>query len=171
MRTVRCAALVVAVSLVLSGPGPALAHDKGPRDYNKGQVYCPSRALVVGNVVVPSGRCYILAVVRDGRGTFLAFLHPRAKVPDHPVRLDSGEGRKIQAQIVYLVPVQAGLAVVTIPLNTIQLVRIQERHEHDDEDDDDDEQDADGKIKTEKVVLVITGVPVPNLTVTFVVRF
>lgn len=136
-------------------------------------MYCPSQVLVVGAIVVQSGRCYVLAFFRDGRGTFLAFLNPRVKVPNRRVHLGSDEGRKIRAQIVYLVPVQAtGLTVVMMPLNTIQLVQVQERHEHgDDEEDDEDEDDDHRKVREERVVLVITGVPAPNLTVTFVIRF
>jgi|GEM_PF-1043311 len=175
MRTIRLAALIVAVFLVVSLPGSVFAHDKRPKDYKKGQLYCPSQVLVVGTIVVQPGRCYVLAFFRDGRGTFLAFLNPKVKVPSRRVHLDSDEGRKIRAQIVYLVPVQAtGLAVVTMPLNTIQLVQVQERHEHDDDDDEDDDDDDDDdhrKAREERVVLVITGVPAPNLTVTFVIRF
>lgn len=172
MRIIRFAALFVAVFLVLSVPGSAFADHKRPKHYKKGQIYCPSRVLVVGNVVVQSGRCYVLAVVRDGSGTFLAFVNPKVKVPARRVRLDSDRGRKIKAQIIYLVPIQAtGFAAVSIPLNTIQLVQIQERHEHDDDDDDEDDEDDNRKKGKEKVVLVISGVPIPNLTVTFVVRF
>lgn len=172
MLTIRFTALIVAVFLVFSLPGSAFADHKRPKEYKKGQIYCPSQVLVVGNVVVQSGRCYVLAVVRDGRGTFLAFVNPKVKLHARRVRLESDEGRKIRAQIIYLVPIQAtGFAAVSIPLNTIQLVQIQERHEHDDDDDDDDDEDEDGKKSTDKVVLVITGVPIPNLTVTFVVKF
>lgn len=173
MRIIRLAAFVL--MLVLSASGPALADHKGTKEYKKGQVFCPSQVLVVGNVVVQSGRCYVLAVLRDSRGTFLAFVHPSAKMPTRVVRLDSDRGRKISAQIIYLVPIQAtGLAVVTIPVNTIRLVQARETRKHDDDDDDeddDDDDDRDRKQGSEQVVLVITGVPIPNLTVTFVIRF
>ena len=167
MRLIRLAALVLIVMLAASGP--ALSHEKGPRHFKKGQAFCPAQVLIIGNVVVQSGRCYVLAVLRDGRGVFLAFVHPSAKIPATVVSLDSSHGRKIRGRIIHLVPIQAtGLAFIALPLNTIQLVQIQERHKHDDDDDDDD--DREGKDK-EQVVLVITGIPIPNLSVTFVVRF
>jgi len=171
MRTIRFTALLVAILLVLSLPGSVLANHKEPKEYQQGQIYCPNQVLVVGNIVVQSGGCYFLAVLRDSRGAFLAFINPKTTVPNRRIHLDSDEGRKIRAQIIYLVPIQAtGFAVISIPLNTIQLVQIQERHEHDEGDDDEDEHEGPTK-SPEQVVLVITGVPVPNLTVTFVIRF
>lgn len=162
MRRLQLIALALGALLVLSAPATGLAHDKKHKEYEKGQAFCPTHVLVVGNVVVQARRCYVLAVLRDGRATFLAFVDPVVKIPSgRVVRLDSEEGRKVKARIIYLVPLQAtGLAFVVIPVNTIQLVQVREE----DEDEDDDH---DGK----KVVLVVTGLPLPNLMVTFVVRF
>lgn len=175
MRTIQFTAIFIAGFLALSLAGPAYADHKRPKHYQKGQVYCPTQVMVVGKVVVQPGRCYVLAVVRDGRGTFLAFVNPKIKVHSRRVRLDSDEGRKIRGQIIFQAPLEAtGLAVMTIPLNTVQLVQIQERHEHDrdDDDDDDDDRKREGRRKDkEKVTLVVTGVPIPNLSVTFVVNF
>lgn len=171
MRIIRLAAFSLMLLLVASGS--ALGHHKASKEFKKGQVFCPSQVLVVGNVIVRSGRCYVLAVLRDGRGTFLAFVHPSAKIPAKVVSLDSSHGRKIRGKIIHLVPIQTtGLAFIALPLNTIQLVQIQERRGHDDDDDDDDDDDRKGKNKgKDEVVLVITGMPIPNLSVTFVIRF
>lgn len=158
---------VLAGALVVTA-GPVGAGDRGSKEYKKGQAFCPAHVLVVGNVIVQPGRCYVLAVLRDGNGTFLAFLHPSAKVPNKTLKLSSDDGREIRSKIVYLVPIQAtGLSAVVIPVNTIQLVRIHEEDRHEEEDEDNQE-DQQGK---DRVVLVITGIPVPNLSVTFVVRF
>lgn len=171
MRRIRFSALLVALILVLSIPAVVSADHKRSREYKRGQIYCPSQALVVRNIVVQSGHCYVLAVVRDGRGTFLAFVNPKVKVSARRVHQDSKDGRKIKAHIIHLVPIEStGFASVSIPLNTIQLVQVQERHEHNRNDDDDDE-DGERKRDKEKVVLVVTGIPAPNLTVTFVVKF
>jgi len=175
MRIIQFIAIFIAVFLAVSIPGPAFADHKRPKHHQKGQVYCPTQVMVVGKVVVQPGRCYLLAVVRDGRGTFLAFVNPKVKIQSRRVHLDSDEGRKIRGQIIFQVPLAAtGLGVMTIPLNTVQLVQVQERYEHDkdDDDDDDDDRKREGRRKDkEKVTLVVTGVPIPNLSVTFVVNF
>ena len=88
MRLIRLAALVLIV--ILAASGPALGHEKGPKHFKKGQTFCPAQALIIGNVVVQSGRCYVLAVLRDGRGVFLAFVHPSAKIPATVVSLEIG---------------------------------------------------------------------------------
>lgn|SRR5574341_1272962 len=168
----RMALLAAAlVCLLVATAPPALADDKEPKEFKKGQAFCPTQVLVVGNVIVQSGRCYVLAILRDGRGTFLAFVHPSAEIPANKrITLSSDDGRKIRAKIIYLVPIQAtGLSAVVVPVNTIQLVQIREEHRHGDEDENEGEDHA--QDRQDRVVLIITGVPVPNLSVTFVVRF
>jgi microcompartment protein CcmK/EutM len=70
----------------------------------------------------------------------------------------------------------AGLSVVAIPMNTVQLVGIHEEDRHEEEGENNDDEHNNGENNnvgagTDKIVLVVTGVPVPNLSVTFVVRF
>ena len=166
---IRRLLVVILTGVLVATAGPLWAGGKGSKEYRKGQAFCPAHVLVVGNVIVQPGRCYVLAVLRDGHGTFLAFLHPSAEVHTNAtIRLSSDDGRKIQSKIVYLVPIQAaGLSAVVIPVNTIRLVQIHEEDRHEDEDEDNQE-NRQGK---DQVVLIITGIPVPNLSVTFVVRF
>jgi len=161
-------AAILACVLALTA-SPALADKKESKELKKGQAFCPTQLLAVGSVLVQPGRCYILAVLRDGRGTFLAFVHPSAKIPaNRTINLTADEGRKVKAKVIYLVPIQAtGLSAVVVPVNTIQLVQIREEHRHDD-DDDEDHDDRKGQ---DQVVLIITGIPIPNVSVTLVVRF
>ncbi len=169
MSRISLLTAILACMLAVTSPA-ALADDKGSKEFKKGQAFCPTQVLAVGNVIVQPGRCYVLAILRDSRGTFLAFVHPSAKIPANKrINLASDDGRKIRAKVIYLVPIQAtGLSAVVVPVNTIQLVQIREEHRHDEEDDD---EDHDGRKGQDQVVLIITGVPVPNLSVTFVIRF
>ncbi|OFX13584.1 MAG: hypothetical protein A2V59_00620 [Armatimonadetes bacterium RBG_19FT_COMBO_69_19] len=162
----RARILVLALILLLVAGVPAAARHKGAKAYKEGQVYCTAGALVMGPVVIQGGRCYLLGVYRDTRGTFLAFINPAVLVtPGQLIRLDSSAGHRLRAQIVYLVPIHmSGLVVAPIPVNTIQLVAIREEHRHEDEDDDDDR-------RGERTVLVIAGLPTPELSVTFILRF
>jgi len=162
----RARILALALILLLVAGVPAAAHHEGAKAYKEGQVYCTAGALVMGPVVIQGGRCYLLGVYRDTRGTFLAFINPAVLVtPGQLIRLDSSAGHRLRAQIVYLVPIHlSGLVVAPIPVNTIQLVAIREEHRHEDEDDDDDR-------RGERTVLVIAGLPTPELSVTFILRF
>lgn len=154
--------------LVLTA-GPSWAGEKRSKEFEKGEAFCPAHVLVVGNVIVQPGRCYLLAVLRDRRGTFLALLQPSAKIHGNDrIRLGGDDGERIRSKIVYLVPIQAtGFAGVVIPINTLQLVRIHEE----DRDEDEDEDQPEGQRGQAHVTLVIQGIPAPNLSVTFVVRF
>ena len=160
----RARVLVLALVLLLAVGTPAAA-DRKAKAYKEGQVYCTAGALVMGPVVIQGGRCYLLGVYRDTRGTFLAFINPAVLVtPGQLIRLDSSAGHRLRAQIVYLVPIHmSGLVVAPIPVNTIQLVAIREEHRHDDDDD--------GDPRSDRTVLVIAGMPTPELSVTFILRF
>ncbi|HET6946795.1 MAG TPA: hypothetical protein VFJ45_03200 [bacterium] len=161
----RARVLVLALIVLLAAGVPAAAHHKGAKAYREGQVYCTAGALVMGAVVIQGGRCYLLGVYRDTRGTFLAFINPAVLVtPGQLIRLDSSAGHRLRAQIAYLVPIHmSGLVAAPIPVNTVQLVAIREEYRHDDDDDDDP--------RRERTVLVIAGLPTPELSVTFVLRF
>lgn len=163
--------LAVLLTCMLAATAPVWAGGKESKEYRRGQAFCPSHMLVVGNVIVQPGRCYMLAVLRDRGGTFLAFLSPSAKIHGNErIRLSGDEGHEVRSKILYLVPIQAtGLSGVVIPMNSIQLVQIHEEDRHDEEGENEQEgQQGEGR---DHVVLVITGIPVPNLSVTFVVRF
>lgn len=118
-------ALVVLMVLAAAG-GVAYAKPAKPlkvKVYAQGQVYCPASVLVVGSLVIQAGRCYTLYVIRDTRGTFLAFAAPQAFIPPGQiVRLSTPAGAKAKAKIIYLVPIQTTAALV--PVNTMTLVAV-----------------------------------------------
>lgn len=134
----------------------------GPKDYSgakikpvkikhvrQGEFYCPPGVLVLGNVVIQSGRCYTLFVLRDLSGTYLAFGQPGIP-PGQLVRLNTPAGAKVRGRIFYLVPIHA--TAVLVPVNTITLVAVR------------------AEDFGPRVSVVLVGVPVPNVTVVFSVR-
>lgn len=119
--------------------------------YGQGQVFCPTTVLIAGGIVIQTGRCYTLYVIRDGRGTFLAFAQPQAFIPPGQiVRLSTPAGAKARAKIIYLVPIRT--TVVLLPVNTMTLVAVRVED------------------FGPQVAVVLTSVPAPNLTVVFQVR-
>lgn len=155
--------LIIALTAGLTLGASAAPGPKGPKDnpgggqgkpvkvkhYKQGELYCPTAVLVYGNVVIQSGRCYTLFVMRDPYGTYLAFGQPGIP-PGQLVRLNTPAGAKVRGRIFYLVPIHA--TAVLVPVNTITLVAVR----------------ADDYGPQVSVVLV--GVPVPNVTVVFNVR-
>jgi len=80
MRRIRMIAAMSLFVLALTSAGLAApANKQRTVTYAPGQQFCPSRVLVVGTVVVQPGRCYALFVLRDNRGTFLAFASRRRR--------------------------------------------------------------------------------------------
>jgi len=151
MRTVRVVAVaLLAVALVAPGVG-AGPKFRRVKHYRAGEMFCASHALVaVGNGVVIRERCYVVALLRDGRGTFLAFLDPGARIPPGQlVRLSTPAGAKLRGRIFYLVPVQAAVAV---PMDTLVVVPMRVEDEG------------------SRLVVVLSGPSQPNLTVVFNVR-
>lgn len=157
MRALRVAALLLVLVLTLCATvaaGPPKSKPAKPakiKVHAQGEVFCPAAALVFGNIVISSGRCYVVYVVRDSRGTFLAFAAPDAKIPPGQlVRLGTPAGAKLKGRIFYLVPIRTTAAV--LPLNSIRLVafRAEDYGPH--------------------LTLVVTNMPTPNLSITFVVR-
>lgn len=145
--------LVVLLSVALLG----LAADAKPakplkvKVYGQGQVYCPASVLVAGGIIIRTGRCYTLYVIRDGRGTFLAFAQPQAFIPPGQiVRLNTPAGAKVKGRIFYLVPIQT--TAVLVPLNTMTLVAVRVED------------------FGPQVAFVLTSVSAPNLTLVFQVR-
>jgi hypothetical protein len=145
--------------------------DKGSKDFERGQAFCPAHVLVVGGTLIQSGRCYVLAVLRNNHGTFLAFLNPSVERSRGPVRLNSEDGQRVSAKVIYLVPIgAAGISATVIPVNTVRLVGIHEEDRHEEEGENNDGQYGNQGQGNDKVVLVVTGIPIPNLAVTFIVR-
>jgi hypothetical protein len=164
-------ALVLLTLLALPTMSPASTNAKEKRikvkEYEQGHAYCPPRALVMGNVIVPAGRCYKLAVLRDNRGAFLAFMEPSVKISSGRItRLDSSEGRRARGRIFFLVPIQNTAQVALVPVNTIQLIRL---HEEDEEDEDEDEHSV--HLRRSTLIVALPNLPVPNVSVTLVVTF
>lgn len=121
MRTVRVVAmalLAVAVAVPAVWAGPKFRRVK---HYRAGEVFCASHALVaIDSGVLIRERCYVVGIVRNSRGTFLAFLDPGVWIPPgQVVRLSTPAGAKLRGRIFYLVPVQA---VVAVPMDTLVVV-------------------------------------------------
>lgn len=153
IRSVLTAFLLV-LALVATGiaaPGP-----KGPKPlkvkvHAAGELFCPSSVLVFGNIVIATGRCYLVYVLRDSRGTFLAFVAPNAKIPPGQiVRLSTPAGAKVKGRIFYLVPIQT--TAVIVPMSSVMLVAVR------------------AEDFGPRFSLTIVGTPTPNLTVVFNVR-
>ncbi len=167
MRKGSIVALILAG--VLATTAAPVRAEKKSKDFERGQAFCPAHVLVLGGILIESGHCYVLAVLRNEHGTFLAFLNPSVGRSRGLIRLKSEDGERVSRKVVYLVPIGAtGISAAVIPVNTVQLVGI---HEEDrDEDEDDNEEHATVGQGNQKVVLVVTGIPIPNLAVTFIVR-
>lgn len=117
-------------------------------DVRQGTAFCPTSRLSAGGIVIRSGRCYTLFLVRDVRGVFLAFGPPAGMIPPGQiVRLSTPAGAKAKGRIFYWVPLHTRVAL--LPINTIKAVgaRVQ----------------TDGP----RVVFALTGVPASNITVVF----
>ena len=160
LRFLWCAVAVVFALTSPAGAGPKWSPggvDEGNNGHhgkvfkrNRGELFCPSSALVYGNLLIPARRCYVLSVLRDDRGTFLAFVPPDVHIPPGQlVRLNTPAGPKLKGHM-FLVPVQT--PVVLVPVNTVTLI--------------------DTRIEDfgPKLAVVLVGTAVPNLTVVFNTR-
>jgi hypothetical protein len=119
--------------------------------YPAGEVFCASRTLVwgAGSVVIRDG-CYVVALVRQREGAFLAFLDPGVHLPPGQlVRLNTPAGAKLRGRIFYLVPVQIAMG---IPVDALVIVPIRVVEEE------------------PRLLVIVTGPEAPNLTVIFSVR-
>lgn len=107
------------------GPGAPAGQPAGPKPMvrNAGELFCPTKTLVAGNVIIPAGQCFMLSVLRDRTGTFLAFVPRGEKIPPGQlVRLNTPAGPKLKGRL-FLVPLSSSTQLV--PLNTVQLVPAQ----------------------------------------------
>jgi hypothetical protein len=73
----------------------------------EGQVFCPSSSLVAGDVVIPTGDCYRLAMIRNVSGTFLAFVPQAIALPAERVVAFSAPAMGAVASRAYLIPLPA----------------------------------------------------------------
>ncbi len=132
MRIVRLTSLILALALVATAALPAAADNehrgkpKWVRVHPRGQVFCPSSTLVSrGGVVIERGRCFVVSVIRERRGAFLAFFQPGVVVPaGNVIALSSPLGVRLREQVVFLVPIATTAALV--PVNTIVFVPVRE---------------------------------------------
>lgn len=153
MKGMRVGAAVLLLVFAISSAAAAGQSPKAPKIkiHAKGEVFCPAAALVFGNIVISASRCYILFVMRDSRGTFLAFAAPDAKIPPGQlVRLNTPAGAKLKGRIFYLVPIQT--TAVVVPVNSIRLVAVR------------------AEDFGPRLTITLTSVPAPNVTLTFQVR-
>lgn len=151
MRNVRVIAAMTLFVLAMTSIGLAAPAKQRTVTYEPGQQFCPSQVLLAGKVVVQPGRCYALFVLRDNRGTFLAFASPEAKIPPGQlVRLTTPAGAKLRGHVFYLIPIVSTVAIV--PVGTITSVTVRSEDEG------------------PRLSLTIIGTPSPNLTVIFTVR-
>ena len=126
VRFLWFAPLLALAFVILSGAagprrsGPAVFATTATDARDAGETYCPGRALVRGALRIPGGRCYLIAVLRDMRGSFLAFAPEDAHLsPGRLVRLDTPAGPKLKHRL-FLVPLQTEITLV--PANSLALV-------------------------------------------------
>lgn len=134
---------------VITGPSPSGAVRLPGEIMSRkaGQAFCPAVPLAYRSVVIPSGRCYLMAVMRDRRGMFLAFAPDDSHItPGRLVRLDTPAGPELMARLL-LVPIP--MYSILAPVNTIVLVTTQI-------------EDAGMHFSIQ-----VVGTPVPDLVVTF----
>lgn len=151
MRVVQRVGVALLAVLLVGGVAVAGPKARRVKLYRAGEVFCISRALVWGTgAVVVRDRCYVVGLVRDREGTFLAFLDPEVRIPPGQlVRLSTPAGAKLRGRIFYLVPVQT---VVAIPVGTLVVVPLRVEEEG------------------SRLTVILTGPQAPNLTVVFSVR-
>lgn len=139
--------LIVLVGVGVLGVSIATGQERPDRPLRvahvtQGQAFCPTSALSVGGIVIGRGRCYTLFLVRDERGSFLAFGPPAGMIPPGQiVRLSTPAGAKAKGRIFYWVPLHTSVAL--LPINSIKTVGVQVQN------------------NGPRVVFVLIGVPAP----------
>ena len=127
MKRVAVLALVAALLLAMV-PSTLAAPPEEPKPLRvkvvaPGGVFCPAAALVFGRIIITSGRCYTIFLMRETRGSFLVFTAPGAKIPPGQlVRLNTPAGAKIKGRMFYSVPLAR--AAVWMPMNTMTPVAV-----------------------------------------------
>jgi hypothetical protein len=161
MRKRTSAPLIALLSIALLASsavsGPKRSEDDQGEDHGghghktfsreRGELYCPVRALVYGGLIIPAGRCYVISVFRDRRGEFLAFVPEDEHIPPgQHVRLDTPAGPKLKGRM-FLVPIRATAVVVPVDAVTLVPVRIEDYGP--------------------RLAIVLVGSAAPNVTVVF----
>lgn len=144
--------LTVAAQPLVAGPAKpgGLPRPMEITSRKAGEAFCPSVALVYGTVVIPAGRCYLISVLRDTQGMFLAFAPEDTHIPPGQlVRLNTPAGPKLRGRL-FLVPIR--LYTFLAPVNTMMLVATQI-------------EDAGTHLS-----ITVVGTPVSNLVVVFNVQ-
>lgn len=124
VRFLWFAPILALVFVILSGvagpkPGGSTPPPRRTDARDAGEAYCPEKVLVYGTVVIPAGRCYLLGVLRDPHGAFLAFAPQDAHIPPGQwVRLDTPAGPKLKGRL-FLVPLSTDTLA---PVNSLTLV-------------------------------------------------
>ena len=128
MRVIRFVSLVMLLVLPLTMVSPAAAdHEREwkrrkVRFHDRGELFCPSATLLFDDVIIERGRCFVLSVLREPHGTFLAFVAPGAGIPAGQLILTSPGGFRLRQRILFLVPIRT--QVVLVPVNTITFVPV-----------------------------------------------
>jgi len=125
--------LTLALLVTFAGIGAPVLAAPEPGDTaaaaraEKQATYCPGVRLFAGGIAIQSGRCYVLFVLRDRRGLFLAFAQPGLRIPPGQlVRLNTPAGAKVKGRIFYLVPIRASGLVVPVDHIVLTAIRVQE---------------------------------------------
>ena len=133
MKPLSGIALTLALLVTFAGIGAPVLAGPEPGDTaaaaraEKQATYCPGVRLVAGGIAIQSGRCYVLFVLRDRRGLFLAFAQPGLRIPPGQlVRLNTPAGAKVKGRIFYLVPIRASGLVVPVDHIVLTAIRVQE---------------------------------------------
>lgn len=145
-------AVMLAVGALPAAAGPASRPGGFPRPMEitsrkAGEAFCPAVGLVYREIVIPAGRCYLISVLRDTRGMFLAFAPDDSRIPPGQlVRLDTPAGPKLKGRL-FLVPIPTYSFLA--PVDTVRLVATQI-------------QDSGTRIS-----ITVVGTPIANLVVVF----
>ncbi|HKX17533.1 MAG TPA: hypothetical protein VJT33_05925 [bacterium] len=145
-------AMMLTVAALPAAAGPASKPGGLPRPMEimsrkAGEAFCPAVGLIYRGGVVPAGRCYLISVLRDTKGMFLALAPEDSHIPPGQlVRLDTPAGAKLKGRL-FLVPIP--MYSFLAPVDTVRLVATQI-------------EDSGTRLS-----ITVVGTPIPNLVVVF----
>ncbi len=144
--------LVLALTVVgTTGPGPKGVPPGQLKKLDQGELFCPRGALVSGSIVIQPGRCYVLFVLHDAGGIFLAFAAPNVGIPPGQlVRLNTPAGAKVRGRIFYLVPIRTTAVLVPVGTTTLVATKVEDLGP--------------------RLSITLVGMPAQNVTLIFTVR-
>jgi len=118
---VACVTIAAFAGPAVAGPEPG--DSAAAARAEKQSTICPSTRLFGGGIIIQPGRCYVVFILRDRRGLFLAFAQPGLRIPPGQlVRLTTPAGAKVKGRIFYLVPIR--ISALVVPLDHIILTPI-----------------------------------------------